>query len=374
MTTVSNNKKEEYHLNTASTKLPEEELLYEHNCSIFRTKSNDVKEKHGISSFCYSPTDSLTCYQDPIFCKTYHMGGKRELEWPVYGEYSFLPHKHWVKVLQHGGIVFLYHPCTSPLAVAQLRSLAEQCMLRYVLTPCDKLTWHRPLAMVSWGCFLLMKNVNTTEGKAWIKSHAYKAPASHIHKNGKFETRLVKPAKIITDTKDTFLCPDEKEKSSFSTTARPPPKPDPTASKHAVEDLLRKRLAKAKHMKKPHRENNTPQLSVNTKKAISAFGSLVFLCVLLVLLLLYTKLWKPIGTTQHGNRYQRVFNEDEAEPRYGASRTDNDFSLLKSSQDFIRSFSRRYKEERRLDSLTSVKLLAPITEEDSDEEYVLLSR
>lgn len=29
-----------------------------------------------------------------------YFSGKRELKWPAYGEYSFLPHKHWVKVLQ----------------------------------------------------------------------------------------------------------------------------------------------------------------------------------------------------------------------------------------------------------------------------------
>ncbi len=66
--------------------------------------------------------------------------------------------------------------------------------------------------MVSWGCYLLMKNVNLTRGKEWIKSHAFKGPASHVHKNGKFETRLVKAAKVVTDVKDTFLCPDEQEK------------------------------------------------------------------------------------------------------------------------------------------------------------------
>ncbi len=70
--------------------------------------------------------------------------------------------------------------------------------------------------MVSWGCYLLMKDVHFSLCKTWIKSHAFKAPASHVHKNGKFETRLLKAADVVTDIKDTFLCPDKKEKVSES--------------------------------------------------------------------------------------------------------------------------------------------------------------
>ncbi len=100
--------------------------------------------------------------------------------------------------------------------------------------------------------------------------------------------------------------------------------------------------------------------ALNTKKAFSAFSSLVFLCVLLALLLLYTKLWRP--SAQGKGRYKRVYENDTL-PRYDA-RTDQ-FSLLKSSQDFIKRF-KRTKRDRKLDSLSSVKLLAPISEEDDE--------
>ena len=72
----------------------------------------------------------------------------------------------------------------------------------------------KPIALVSWGCFLLMNKVDFPTCKRWIKSHAYKGPASHIHKNGTYEHQLVRAAKVITDVKDTFLCPDEHEKVS----------------------------------------------------------------------------------------------------------------------------------------------------------------
>lgn len=60
-----------------------------------------------------------------------------------------------------------------------------------------------------------MKHVDFKKCKDWIKSHAYKGPASHIHKNGTYENKLVRPAKVITDIKDTMLCPDEEEKVFF---------------------------------------------------------------------------------------------------------------------------------------------------------------
>ena len=57
-----------------------------------------------------------------------------------------------------------------------------------------------------------MSSVNFTKSKVWIKSHAYKGPASHIHENGTYEHKLVRPAKVLTDAKDTLLCPSEREK------------------------------------------------------------------------------------------------------------------------------------------------------------------
>ena len=45
--------------------------------------------------------------------------------------------------LQHGGVVFLYHPCLNHSTVNTLRTLAESCMLRFVLTPCEKLSFDK---------------------------------------------------------------------------------------------------------------------------------------------------------------------------------------------------------------------------------------
>ena len=47
--------------------------------------------------------------------------------------------------------------------------------------------------------------------KAWVRNHAYKAPASHVHVNGKYEENLVKKSLMVTDVKDTYLCPSSEQ-------------------------------------------------------------------------------------------------------------------------------------------------------------------
>ena len=43
-------------------------------------------------------------------------------------------------IFQNGGVVFLYHPCAKNASISELRSLADSCMHRYVLTQYDKLS------------------------------------------------------------------------------------------------------------------------------------------------------------------------------------------------------------------------------------------
>ena len=128
--------------------------------------------------------------------------------------------------------------------------------------------------------------------------------------------------------------------------------------KHVGEELILKRLAKAKHKVITHK-SEVEQFPVDTKKALSAFGSLVFICVLLLLLMLYTKLWNPkLRNSKY--RYEKLGDMDmQSEYNYDNST----FSLLKTSQDFISSL-RRGKRERRLDSHHKINLLTPITEEE----------
>lgn len=69
----------------------------------------------------------------------------------------------------------------------------------------------QPIALISWGCFYGTSSVNKTDMKAWIRAHAFKGPASDIHKSGTFNKHLVKGSDIVTDNLDSVVCPNETE-------------------------------------------------------------------------------------------------------------------------------------------------------------------
>ena len=50
-----------------------------------------------------------------------HSGYHRP-KWPQYGEYKYIPPLRFVHALEHGSILFLYHPCT-PVELVQERNL-----------------------------------------------------------------------------------------------------------------------------------------------------------------------------------------------------------------------------------------------------------
>lgn len=47
--------------------------------------------------------------------------------------------------------------------------------------------------------------------KEWLRIHALKGPASHVSTNGKYQENLVKESQVLTDIKDSYVCPSEIE-------------------------------------------------------------------------------------------------------------------------------------------------------------------
>lgn len=132
-------------------------------------------------------------------------GSHRPL-WPVYGEYKYLPKQRWLHSLEHGAIVMLYHPCANPLEVKRLKTLVTSCLRRHVISPYNLLDERRPLALVAWGCRLTMSYVNPEVVTEFIRSHALRGP-EEISRDGDFVEGLIRRAKLVSDFKDTVLCP-----------------------------------------------------------------------------------------------------------------------------------------------------------------------
>lgn len=149
--------------------------------------------------------------------------------------------------------------------------------------------------------------------------------------------------------------------STQTTPAAPKPQLEKPAHKHVGEEIILKRLEKAKHKQALLHLFKQKVVPVDTKKSLAALGSLVFLFILLLAFLLHTKLWK-LNFPSRKFTYEKLGDLDaESEDKYYES----NFSLLKTGQDFISSLKHSRK-DRREDSHSKIKLLAPISEDDYD--------
>jgi len=157
-------------------------------------------------------------YYPNHFCMNQHLqyshpvpthGDHRPL-WPVFGEYKFVPTQRWLHNIEHGAVVMLYHPCTHPILVQQLRKLVTGCIRKHVITPHYGLTKEKPMALVAWGCRLLMSEVEPSTVTDFIRKNALKGPEGDLPKEGQYTHALMKKAVIPagSDIKDSVLCPN----------------------------------------------------------------------------------------------------------------------------------------------------------------------
>lgn len=126
--------------------------------------------------------------------------------WPRYGEYKFVPRQRWLHNLEHGGIVALYHPCTSPLEVSRLRQIVTKCLWRHVISPSNLLDPERPLALLSWGWRLTMPTAQPDIIQEFIQQHALKGPEA-ISRDGQYDIGLLTAARLVTTQEDDVICP-----------------------------------------------------------------------------------------------------------------------------------------------------------------------
>ncbi|XP_041348181.1 uncharacterized protein LOC121367840 isoform X2 [Gigantopelta aegis] len=148
------------------------------------------------------------CYPSPIHYKDHPpMSGAHRPLWPMYGEYVFLPVQRWLHALEHGAVALLYHPCADPDEVARLRKIVTNCIRKHVVTPYD-LPTDQPLALVTWGCRLMMSHTNDDLAKQFIQDHAMRGRENRVVSDGQYGYFLIKPAHIVSNLRDETLCPD----------------------------------------------------------------------------------------------------------------------------------------------------------------------
>ncbi|KAK7483378.1 hypothetical protein BaRGS_00025318 [Batillaria attramentaria] len=135
-------------------------------------------------------------------------GAHRPL-WPDYGEYKYLPPQRWIHNLEHGAVVFLYHPCADQSDVEKMREVATSCLRKHIITPYKLLPPETPFAAVTWGCKLLMSHVQTSILRRFVKDHALQSPEGNVASKGQYTVELTTPARIVSDYHDSKICPGD---------------------------------------------------------------------------------------------------------------------------------------------------------------------
>merc|ERR1712018_497003 len=163
---------------------------------------------------CYSPTNPLLprgieallecdqlepgyqpqhfCMNSPIhYSENVPTHGDHRPIWPKFGEYRFVPAQRWLHNIEHGAVVMLYHPCTHPDTVQTLRRLLTGCIRKHIISPSTKVPEDRPLALVAWGCRMLMSEVEENKVINFIRE---KGPEGEIPKEGQYTHQLLQLA------------------------------------------------------------------------------------------------------------------------------------------------------------------------------------
>ena len=154
----------------------------------------------------------LSGYPNGIPSSGYHRP-----KWPAYGEYYWVAPLRYVHALEHGAVVFMYHPCAPRALIEQFRNLATGCLWKHLFFGFrGDLEQAWPLAIVSYGHILKINDIseqNIEEIREWIRSKA-KIGANDeggVYGDGSYNLALIHKAEIVTELEDSEICPINNE-------------------------------------------------------------------------------------------------------------------------------------------------------------------
>lgn len=118
--------------------------------------------------------DAITWEADPP------SSGAHRPQWARWGEYAELGADHWLHNMEHGGITVLYHPCTDPAIVEEMRELLrsipddDRGPFRWILTSYPDLP--SSLAVLAWEWRYSAECVREDEVREFIDRYYRQAP------------------------------------------------------------------------------------------------------------------------------------------------------------------------------------------------------
>jgi hypothetical protein len=127
---------------------------------------------------CFNhPIEEYVQYGNEEGLETPPLLGRHRERWAKWGEYEYIPPQRWLHNAEHGGAVFLYHPCISPEDLCKLRQYiwsrpdeelygedanmedrVNAGKFRWILTPYPKL--RTTMAIVAWGHVFMSECLN----------------------------------------------------------------------------------------------------------------------------------------------------------------------------------------------------------------------
>ncbi|KAL7540873.1 hypothetical protein ACHAWF_006808 [Thalassiosira exigua] len=259
------------------------------------------------------------CVQHPIFYDNINdannknippaLGRHRE-RWAKWGEYGFLPPQRWLHNAEHGGAIFLYHPCLDEESKCALRRLVQKWQdkigtikwpgdseidkfvpdakddedkFRFILTPYKNL-WN-PVTIILWGNIYSTMCFNEAEMDEFIASN-YRHAFEDWPPNGAYNYLW---ESIASNAEDCPALPPTPPSTTVSAES------DSYANSDAVKDL-------AAHVEALEQEIVTLKAAKASSGVISLPRENVLATLLLamvgvtsVLVAALTKIWNPKG-------------------------------------------------------------------------------
>ncbi|XP_059146963.1 uncharacterized protein LOC131934840 [Physella acuta] len=148
------------------------------------------------------------CYPNKIeYTEDLPTSGPHRPVWPKYGEYKYIPVQRWLHSLEHGAVVFFYHPCADPDQILAFKYIAKGCLWKHIITPYKKLPPNMNFAILTWRNKLVLSDPDVEYMVPFIRQHALQAPEGPVSKNGEYEAGLIQKAQRVSDEKDSDICP-----------------------------------------------------------------------------------------------------------------------------------------------------------------------
>ncbi|XP_076817736.1 uncharacterized protein LOC143463210 [Clavelina lepadiformis] len=221
--------------------------------------------------------------------------GPHREAWAVFGEYDYLPPGRYVHNLEHGGVVFLYHPCTPDEMVEKLRHVAVTCTWKYNLSKYPKiLNITSPMAVVVYGCVYKMSYVKASDIRSWIR-HNQHSPEANENAQGPYSYGLIHRSDPPKENGNSGYCPDL---------------PEDNIDMNVSQQLtLEKKVSADNSTGNSSLQNLRPSTPRNKEEARWAVGSLVFLVILLTSAICYTRLWQK---GNNGESFAKVANLNDS--------------------------------------------------------------